>query len=115
MVEYPDFLPNLSGDCIVSQPSNETSSSQKITTLHDHHGISRFVYLRPISAVSRLAGPIMTPSLIMSMTSVGPKLFRKNLWFALQAASTLDRACCILGSFTAAWPDARTPSESAMS
>ena len=58
------------------------------------------MYLRPISAASWLAGPIMTPSLIMATTSVGVIVLRKNLLFALHAARMLERASCMRGSFT---------------
>src|SRR5205807_3663623 len=81
---------------------------------HPYHGIWRLVNLRPISAVAWLAGPTMTPSLIMSTTSVADIEFRNAIWFALQAASTFALAATILGSLTDPRPDG-TPSDSAMS
>src|SRR6266446_2718098 len=80
-----------------------------------YHGICRLVYLRPISAACWLAGPTMTPSLIMSTTLLGFIEFRKKILFALHAAKTLARAACILGSLSATAPVPVTPSDNAMS
>ena len=59
---------------------------------HPYHGIGRLLYLRPISAASGPPDPIMTPSLIISATSLGRTEFRKKILRALQAANTLARA-----------------------
>src|ERR1039458_2736052 len=78
-----------------------------------YHGIWRLVNLRPISAVCWLAGPTMTPSLIMPTTSAADNEFRNATWFALQAPSTVALASFILGSLTA--PRPATPSDNCMS
>ena len=52
------------------------------------------MYFLPISAACWLAGPTMTPSLIMSMTFMGFIEFRKKTLFALHAAKIRDRAAC---------------------
>src|SRR5262245_60775196 len=57
-----------------------------------HQGICRFVNFLPISVACWLAGPTITPSLIMSTMFIGFIEFRKNTLFALQAAKTLARA-----------------------
>src|SRR5438067_487484 len=44
-----------------------------------YHGIVRFEYCRPISAVFSLAAPIITPSLIISTTLSAFIEFRKKI------------------------------------
>jgi len=60
-----------------------------------YQGICRFVYFLPFSAVCWLAGPIITPSLIMSTTFMAFIEFRKKILFALHAAKIRARAACI--------------------
>jgi len=78
-----------------------------------YQGICRFVYFLPFSAVCWLAGPIITPSLIMSTTFMGFIEFRKKILFALHAAKIRARAACIRGSRSVLGP--RTPSDRLMS
>ena len=97
--------------------SAEPASADRATRLRIHmvpyQGIVRFVYLRPISAAWALAGPTMTPSLIMSTTfSVFIEL-RKKIFAALVAANTLARAAAI-GAGSGPEPFF-TPSDSDMS
>jgi hypothetical protein len=61
----------------------------------DYQGIWRLVNFLPMSAACWLAGPTMTPSLIISMTFIGFIEFRKKTLFALVAAKTRARAAFI--------------------
>src|SRR5262249_22627794 len=79
-----------------------------------YQGRVRFVYFRPISAACWLAGPIITPSLIMSTTLSAFMELRKKILAALVAANTLSRAACICGGIAPPGPFF-TPSEKAMS
>ena len=62
------------------------SSPKSSNTGGPYQGSFRFVYWRPISVACWLAGPIMTPSLIMSMTFEGFIEFKKKILLALHAA-----------------------------
>src|SRR5262249_45974081 len=88
-------------------------NAERRTRSQNYQGICRLVNSRPSCAARSLAGPIITPSLIMSTTLSAFIELRKKIFAAFVAPNTFARAACICGGIGPG--PFLTPSENDMS